>query len=88
MEGACYDKFAKPDAARPGLGGKKEPFGGSVALTKLRHVGFQLFLEVCWVKAWHGIDALIIARKNITVKWLSRASPLSPTQTDTLKKTN
>lgn len=57
MEGARYNKFAKPDAAQPGLGGKKETLGGSVALTKLRYVGFQLFLEVCWVKAWHGIDA-------------------------------
>lgn len=88
MEGARYNKFAKPDAAQPGLGGKKETLGGSVALIKLRYVGFQLFLEVCWVKAWHGIDALIIARRNITVKWLSRASPLSPTQADALKKTN
>lgn len=58
-----------------------------MALTKPRDIGFQLFLEVCWVKAWHNVDA-VIARRSITVKWLSRAFPLSLTQADTGKKTN
>lgn len=52
----CH-KGAKPDAAQPGAGEKKEHLAVSAALTELRPVSFHVFPEVCQTKAWHDANS-------------------------------
>lgn len=72
------NKGAKPDAAQAGAGEKKEHLAASAALTELRHLSFHVFPEVCQTKAWRDTDAFV-ARRSITIRWLSSAASPLPT---------